>query len=59
LAPSGSYGHLAPFYDVTPDDKRFVMVRLSTVNTAPGAGQLVVMDNWFEELEKKMRPDWK
>jgi serine/threonine-protein kinase len=43
-----------PYYDLTPDDKRFVMVRLAAVNQAPGAGQLVVVDNWNEELKAKM-----
>jgi serine/threonine-protein kinase len=47
---------VVPYYDLTPDDKRFVMVRLSAVNTAPGAGQLVVVENWFDELKQKMRP---
>jgi hypothetical protein len=32
------------------------MVRLAAVNQAPGAGQVVVVDNWFEELGRKMRP---
>jgi len=41
---------------LTPDDRQFVMVRLAAVNRAPGSGQLVVVDNWFEELERKMRP---
>jgi hypothetical protein len=35
------------------------MVRLAEVNQAPGAGQLVLVDNWFEELGRKMRPDRK
>ena len=42
------------YYDLTPDDKRFLMVRLAAVNQAPGAGQLVVVDNWFTELKAKM-----
>ena len=45
---------IVPYYDLTPDDRRFVMVRLAAVNQAPGAGQLVVVDNWFEELKGKM-----
>jgi eukaryotic-like serine/threonine-protein kinase len=43
-----------PLYDITPDDKKFLMVRLAAVNQAPGAGQLVVVDNWFTELRAKM-----
>jgi Tol biopolymer transport system component/tRNA A-37 threonylcarbamoyl transferase component Bud32 len=48
-------GILLPFYDVMPGDQRFVMVRLAAVNQAPGAGQLVVVDNWLTELETSMR----
>ncbi len=43
-----------PMYDLTPDDRRFVTIRLAVVNQAPGAGQMVVVDNWFEELRRKM-----
>lgn len=37
--------------DVSPDGKRFVMVRL-----APGAGEIepVVVQNWFEELNARV-----
>ena len=31
------------------------MVRLSAVNQAPGAGQLVVVDNWNQEIKAKLR----
>ncbi|MEO8139973.1 MAG: protein kinase [Gemmatimonadota bacterium] len=47
---------IVPLYDLTPDDKRFLMVRLAAVNQAPGAGQVVMVDNWLEELKAKMRP---
>jgi len=47
--------NVVPLYDLTPDDRRFVMVRLAEVNQAPGAGQLVVVDNWFEELWRRTR----
>ena len=46
---------IVPYYDLTPDDQRFVMVRLASINQAPGAGQMVVVDNWFEELRAKMK----
>jgi eukaryotic-like serine/threonine-protein kinase len=46
---------VVPLYDLTPNDQQFVMVRLAEVNQAPGAGQLVVVDNWLEELRAKMR----
>jgi hypothetical protein len=35
------------------------MVRLAAVNQAPGAGQLVVVENWVEELRRKMQPERK
>ncbi len=46
--------YIVPRYDLTPDDQQFVMTRLAAVNQAPGAGQLVVVDNWFTELTAKM-----
>jgi serine/threonine-protein kinase len=46
--------NISPYYDVTPDGKKFVMVRLSTASATPGAGQIVVVDNWFTELRAKM-----
>jgi hypothetical protein len=45
---------IVPYYDLTPDDERFVTARLAAVNQAPGAGQLVVVDNWFEELRAQV-----
>ena len=39
-------------YDVSPDDRRFLMIR-----RAPGsasAQQLVVVENWFSELKSKV-----
>ena len=46
--------NIVPYYDLTPGDSGFVMVRLAAVNSAPGAGQVVVVDNWFTELKAKM-----
>ncbi len=45
---------IVPLYALTPNDTRFLMVRLAAVNQAPGAGQLVVVDNWLTELRAKM-----
>ncbi len=36
-------------YDVTSDDQRFIMVRLR--GAEQGAGELIVVQNWFEELK--------
>jgi len=46
--------NIVPFYDLTPGDSGFVMVQLAAVNSAPGAGQIIVVDNWFTELRAKM-----
>ncbi len=46
--------NIVPYYDLTPGDSGFVMVRLAAVNASPGAGQVVVVDNWFTELRAKM-----
>ena len=46
---------IVPYYDLTPDDRRFVRVRIAAINQAPGGGQLVVVDNWIEEVREKMR----
>ena len=37
-------------YDVTPDDQRFVMIR----NRVADAGELIVVENFFEELKAKV-----
>ncbi len=44
-----------PFYDTAPGDTHFVMVRLASMDQAPGGGQLVVVDNWHQELLAKMK----
>ena len=46
---------VVPYYDLTPDDKRLVMVRLAAGSQPPGGGQLVVVDNWFTELFARMK----
>ena len=37
-----------PFYDVTPDGQRLVMVKAQETE----AGQIHVVLNWFEELKR-------
>jgi serine/threonine-protein kinase len=54
VAGSFVQSNVVPFYDVIPGDSGFVMVRLAAVNATPGAGQVVVVDNWFTELRAKM-----
>ncbi|HJS48545.1 MAG TPA: protein kinase [Gemmatimonadales bacterium] len=46
--------NVVPLYDLTPDDSRFVAARIAAVDQAPGSGQLVVVENWSEELRAKM-----
>ena len=53
LFPAAQYSLAgnAGIYDVSPDDKRFVMVRAAT----GGQGtELVVVQNWFEELKGRV-----
>ena len=41
-----------PGYDVSPDGKRFLMVRSETQKSA--STQLQVVQNWFEELRHRV-----
>jgi hypothetical protein len=38
---------------VTPDDRRFLMIR--PLATSAPYEQLIVVENWFEELKAKAR----
>jgi serine/threonine-protein kinase len=42
-------------YDVSPDGKRFVMLRPVADSVAPPPNQLVLVDNWFAELKAKVK----
>ncbi len=46
---SDEFGSL---YAVAPDDQRFLMIR---PNTANGSDELIVVENWFEEIKAKSR----
>ena len=46
--------NVVPYYDLLPDDQHFLMGRMASVNQAPGAGQLVVVEHWLDELKEKM-----
>ena len=39
-------------YDVSPDDKRFMMIRAVG---SPVPDRLVIVSNWFEELKAKSK----
>ena len=40
-----------PQYDVSPDDQRFVMLR---IDAEFGYTELILVENWFEELRQRM-----
>ena len=40
-------------YDVTPDDQRFVMLRIGDGENAV-ASELILVVNWFEELKERV-----
>ena len=44
-------GH--PMYDVTPDDQRFVMLRIEDEDVESDT-ELILVTNWFEELRERM-----
>jgi dipeptidyl aminopeptidase/acylaminoacyl peptidase len=44
-------GNNVGVYDVSPDGKRFVMIRPAT---GAGESELVVVQNWFEELRARV-----
>jgi serine/threonine-protein kinase len=48
----GFLSSVAPQYDVSKDDARFIMIRPIAGNTPD---KLIVVDNWFEELNGKSR----
>jgi hypothetical protein len=52
LFPAGQYviAGNAGVYDVSPDGNRFLMMRPST---GAGESELVVVQNWFEELRAR------
>jgi len=43
----------APYYDVSPDGQRFLMLK-PTEQSQAAPTQIVVVQNWFEELKQKV-----
>jgi hypothetical protein len=39
-------------YDVSPDGRRFLMVKQGGVDQTPAPPQIVVVRNWLEELRR-------
>jgi eukaryotic-like serine/threonine-protein kinase len=56
LFADSTYLHAPSYrgYDVTPDDKAFVMLRLLPETSQGSAAQLIFVDNWFTELKGKL-----
>jgi serine/threonine protein kinase len=54
LFPAAGFAsfQFGPQYDVSPDDQRFLMIRPLP---ASGPDELIVVENWFEELKAKSR----
>ncbi len=42
-------------YDVTSDDRAFVMLRMLPEDTRRSSGQLILVENWFTELRTRLR----
>jgi Tol biopolymer transport system component len=54
LFPAGKYAHGPSYraYDVSPGDRRFLMLSPVSDSVAAAPNRLVVVDNWFEELRR-------
>jgi len=44
----------APNYDVSPDGQRFLMIKASEQASSSSLTQIVVVQNWFEELKRRV-----
>ena len=57
LFPAKSYARAPSYraYDISPDDRRFVMLRPVADSAATPTGQVVFVDNWFQELKAKVQ----
>lgn len=41
-------------YDVTPDGKRFVMAQLKEQVQTSAISEMILVQNWFEELKRRV-----
>ena len=57
LFTATDYAHAASYraYDVSPDGRRFVMLRPIADSVVAAANQVVLVDNWFKELKAKVK----
>jgi eukaryotic-like serine/threonine-protein kinase len=44
----------SPNYDVSPDGQRFLMLKPDEQTSSSAATQIVVVQNWFEELKRRV-----
>jgi Tol biopolymer transport system component/tRNA A-37 threonylcarbamoyl transferase component Bud32 len=56
LFPAAKYAHGPSYraYDVSPDDRRFLMLSPVADSVAAAPNRLVVVEHWFEELRQRM-----
>jgi len=56
LFPAGKYAHGPSYraYDVSPDDRRFLMLSPASDSVTATPTRLVVVENWLEELRLRM-----
>ena len=53
LGPRGFYtGSYGRTYDVSPDGKRFVVIRVGDTTGEEAGRDVVMIENWFEELKR-------
>ncbi len=47
-------GNTARRYDISPDGRRFLMLKPATAETTDGEGlpELIFVQNWFDELQR-------
>ena len=45
-------GNLGRTYDISPDGQRFLMIKAGGGSDQAAAPQIVVVQNWFEELKR-------
>jgi hypothetical protein len=43
-----------PYYDVSPDGQRFLMIKPTEQTSSSSLTQIVVVQNWFEELKRRV-----
>ena len=44
----------ADFYDIAPDDQRFLMARLASGLSGSADDRFILVTNWFEELKARV-----